>query len=406
MSFDRRFFLAGAAATGFSGAAWAENSESTRLSGPVSVADFMTQEMLDDVRNGTLSVDCSPAFQAALNIASGKGVSSLQTGKRLRVPSGRYLLSEPIDVIWRSSERIADDRDMRRLTIEGDGSANTAIFYRGDPSVPALRIAGFKSPPGIGSGVSLHLNISGLQLFRDYGLERSGTGLMIEGAAYLRFTDLLIASFDIDLEMVDVLRVFMDGVHMNGGNTGLRVRGSNFSNPNLIKLLNCSASGNVVEGIHIKGGCNVSLDSCAFEGNGSSMQRAKACVLFEDGPQQGGASGLIENCYFENNFAAADVLLDWRDDAAGTIKFTACTFQRTDPKRFSEHHIVLRSRISTLLAHIDACAFKSFGGYPPSAHRSAIEVAGPNVRAFVTACYFQNATESWPTATRSSQAGL
>lgn len=361
---------------------------------PLRLTDFMTPEMLADVRSGTLRIDCAPALQAALDVASGRDRSSLQNGRKLLIPAGRYLLTQPVAMSWRDSQKIFDDGDMRRLTIEGEGQANTVLFYRGDPMQPAIQIHGFKSGPGQGDGVSLRLSMQGFQLIRDLSTRHHGIGLMLNGAALIRLIDMEVSSFDVNIEMVDVLRVYMESVHINGGKIGLRARGGNFSNPNVYKLVHCSISGNLTHGCHIIGGCNISLDSCALEGNGHDNRRGVACILFEDGPSQGGAAGHVDNCYFENNHVAADVVLDWKDDAPGTIKFTACTFQRTSAARAAFHHIMLRSKKAAMLAHVDSCAFKSFGDYTPARERNAVQAIGPHVTVHLTANLFQNPEEA------------
>ncbi|MFZ3484844.1 right-handed parallel beta-helix repeat-containing protein [Sphingomonas sp. 3-13AW] len=402
MTLDRRTLLVMAGAGGVASpvptpeAARPVSGDVLAGTAPLRLTDFMTAEMLNDVRNGTLRVDCAPALQAALNVASGRDRSSLQNGRKLLIPAGRYLLAQPVVMSWRDTQKIFDDGDMRRLTIEGDGQANTVLFYRGNATQPAIQIRGFKSGPGQGDGVSLRLSMQGFQLIRDLSTRHRGTGLMLNGAALIRFVDMEVSSFDVNIEMVDVLRVYMESVHINGGNIGLRARGGNFSNPNVYKILSCSISGNMTHGLHVIGGCNISLDSCAVEGNGHNSRRGSASILFEDGPSQGGAASHIDNCYFENNYVAADVVLDWKDKAPGTIKFTACTFQRTSAARAALHHIRLRSQTATMIAHVDSCAFKSFGDYTPAPERKAVQIQSPHVTVHWTANLFQNPEEAPP----------
>lgn len=397
MSVDRRTMLTLAGTTGLFPSAAAHRSVEPRPADRVAhllrLTDYMTPAMLADVQAGTLRVDCAPALQAALDAASGRGLSSLQTGQKLLIPAGRYLLTQPVSLSWRNAQGVIDDGDMRRVSIEGDGQANTVLFYRGDPAQPAVQVHGFKSPPGQGDGVSLRLTLSGLQLIRDLSTRHRGTGLSLNGAALIRLMDMEVSSFDLNIELIDTLRVYMESVHINGGNIGLQARGRNFSNPNVYKLVHCSVSGNTKNGLHIVGGCNISLDTCAMEGNGHDDKRAVACIFFEDGPSQGGCAGHIDNCYFENNFVVADVLVNWKDNTPGTIKITACSFQRTNIARASTHHLLLSSQSAKLLAHIDCCAFKSFGDYTPSTDRVAVQSNG-NVEVSWTANLFQNFEEA------------
>ena len=395
--------FAGAEAAGASGIAASLSGAAAARSGdpalpaatwPLRLTDFMTPEMLDDVRRGTLKVDCAPALQAAFDTVSGVHRSSFETGGKLHVPAGRYLLATPVNFSWRNDQRVFDDGDMRRLTIEGDGQGNTVFFYRGDPGRPAVEVRGFKSSPGHGDGVALRLTISGLQIVRDLATRHRGSGLSLEGAALIRLLDMEVSAFDVNIDMVDVLRVYMESVHINGGRIGLQARGNNFSNPNVYKLVHCSLSGNRVAGAKIRNGCNISFDTCAIEGNGHDRQRAAASLWFDGGPSQGGSAGSIVNCYFENNFAAADVLLDWNDEAGGTMKVTACTFQRTSAARAALHHLLLKSESAPLRAHVDSCAFKGFGDYVPNAQRSAVASKGRAVQVHYTANLFQYEEEA------------
>ena len=395
--------LAGAGAAGASGitaslsgaaAARTDDRPLPAANWPLRLTDFMTPEMLDDVRRGTLQVDCAPALQAAFDAVSGVQRSSFQAGGKLHIPAGRYLLAKPVRFSWRNELRVFDDGDMRRLAIEGDGQGNTVFFYRGDPARPALEIRGFKSSPGLGDGVALRLTISGLQIVRDLATRHRGAGLSLEGAALIRLLDMEVSAFDVNIDMVDVLRVYMESVHMNGGRIGLQARGNNFSNPNVYKLVHCSLSGNLIAGAKIRNGCNISFDTCAIEGNGHDSKRAAASLWFDGGPSQGGSAGSIDNCYFENNFATADILFDWNDEAAGTVKVTACTFQRTSTARAALHHLLLKSEAAPLLVHIDSCAFKGFGDYAPNAERSAVASRGKSVQIHYTANLFQYEVEA------------
>lgn len=357
----------------------------------VTLADFLTPAMKADVKAGRLTVDCTPAIQAAIDAASGRSLSSLQTGRKLLVPAGRYLVAGSLAWTWRAEQQVEDDGDMRRLVIEGDGSANTVLFHGARGTDPLLRVRGYKTRAA--DGVVLRFALSGCQLVRK-SRDRRGVGLLLDGAAFVMLSDVEIGWFGTNLDAVDVLRLFAENLHLNGGETGLHAHPSSFSNPNLYKMIHCSASGNLMTGLRFDAASNISLDSCAFEGNGRDAASGGS-VLFKDGPAQGGASAIISNCYFENNFLAADVLFDWETADGGTAKIQSCSFQRTSRQRSVGAHIALLSAKAPLLAGIDACAFKSFGDYAASRARPAIRTAGSLVQVNATSNLFQNSEEAW-----------
>lgn len=355
----------------------------------VNVIDFMTREMLDDVRRGLVRVDCAPAFQAAINAATARGASTLTAGRRLVIPGGRYLIASPLRFVWRDEEKVVDDGDMRRLSIEGHGSANVVIFYRGDESSPALDVRGYKAEAG--GGTSLRLHISGLRLRRHPDFHGSGMGLRLNGVEGVVLRDVEVAMFDTNVEAVDTLRFVADESWFLGARVGLHARGDTFSSPNIYTFANCNFGGNADVAALLDSGCNIAFRSCAFEGNGS-QRGIGACVLLRNGPSQGGAAAHLDTCYFENNLVVAEVLVDWTTPDGGTIKLTACTFQRASQERASTH-IALRSSKATMLVHMDSCAFKSFDSYRATIANPVITTTGSEVAVTYTACYFQNSIE-------------
>lgn len=358
----------------------------------LNVMTYMTQAMRDDVRDGKLLVDCAPAFQAAIDAASARDQSTLTTGRRLYIPGGRYLIGSPLNYVWRDEQKIADDGDMRRLTIEGEGSANVVLFYAGPAAQPAFETRAHKAARG--DGPSLRLVISGLRLRRRQDKHRTGTGLRLNGVEGISLIDVEIAGFETNIDAIDTLRFDARDVYILGGVIGLSARGDSFSSPNVYTFTTCNLSGNGEIAARFEGGCNIAFRSCCFEGNGTVTGKG-AGILFRDGPAQGGAAAHIDSCYFENNIVAADVLFDWTTADGGTVKLTACSFQRNDPIQVGPH-VMFRSTKGSLLAHVDSCAFKSFGAYRPSAIRPAIITSGSRNDLTFTACYFQNIAEAPP----------
>jgi hypothetical protein len=364
---------------------------------PVHLTEFLTPEMLTDVQSGRLQVDCAPALQAALDFASGKNRTSSQTGCKLIIPAGKYLLASPVRLSWRNEQGIISDGDMRRITIEGDGQANTIFVYQGDPNSPAFTIQGYKNGREEG-GVWQRITMSGFIISRIIK-NHLGIGLYFSKSAFIRLIDMQISGFDINIDLTDTLRVYIESVQILNGNVGIRANFREFSFPNVFKIVNCSISYNNIKGLHITGGSNISIDSCALEENGTYNGNGtddKNCssIFFEGGPAQGGSAGHIENCYFEGNKNIYDVLIDFSGNNGGTIKFTSCTFHRIGNSNLPTHHLLLRSLNASLIAHIDSCGFKSFENYIPSKERPVIVTEGRGVKTVYTANLFQNTIES------------
>lgn len=76
--------------------------------------------------------DCTEEIQAAIDFGTGKGLSSLQAGRRVELPGGgRWKISRPLIFNWRPIAAITDDQDMRRLVFAGQGRAIVEVFYEG-----------------------------------------------------------------------------------------------------------------------------------------------------------------------------------------------------------------------------------------------------------------------------------
>ena len=106
---------------------------------PLNVMAFMTPEMIADVRAGRLEIDCAPAFQAAIDAASGRGQSTLMAGRRLVIPGGRYLIAQPLRFVWRgrsAHERARADTALEALQGALEAYASTSLSFQ----VFALRL--------------------------------------------------------------------------------------------------------------------------------------------------------------------------------------------------------------------------------------------------------------------------
>jgi hypothetical protein len=322
---------------------------------PLSLWDFLDDQMRNDVAAGTLRVDCSTALQRALDIATASTCNSLQAGRQLMIPAGRYLVCNPIRATFRREANVLDDRDLRRPAIVGEGQANTELYFRGIGDAAAFRLEGNSSERR--EGTHLYLSFRGLRLQRDFQEGRTGLGLDLEAAAFVSIEDVTIATFGIAVRGRDVLRMRCTDMHLLGGEVGLDLRAIRYSHPNLISFQQCSFGGVRRVGAVLDSCANVSFDSCSFEGVGSGPQSQS--LLVRGGPAEGGSSVRVENCYFENNHVEADVKLDWGAGVGGTAAIASCTFQQTETTRAPQQHLLLIAEMpARLMGIIESCGFK------------------------------------------------
>lgn len=338
-----------------------------KLGERVSVLDYMTEAMIADVKAGMLSVDCGPAFQAAFDACSGKGQSSLTTGRKLHIPAGRILIASKATWDWRSTEAVLDAGDRRKLTIEGDGAANTVIFstVSGDY---AFDIKGYATGGGAQDGTHLDLTIRGFTLTQRTN-NRTGGGIKINNVSRLRMVDVNSQYFNIGAELYDCINVKLEFCDFSGNNLGIRGGNGGFSNPNLWRVANTSFGGCQIKGVEISRGANVTWDTCGFEGIGTSNDPGSGCYAAHllGGPTEGGPSHTFFNCYFEGNFVAADIRVEWGDANNGTIKVDMCSFNRVSSTQYARRHI-LPSQVGAGRLNVltDGNVYKHLGTYAGS----------------------------------------
>jgi len=359
-----------------------------KLSRRVDVWDELTPEMKADVIAGTLSVDCGPAFQRAFDKCSGRGQSSLTTGRKLHVPAGRYLVSSPSGFTWRSQDGVADAGDRRKITIEGDGAANTIIFSTVDGDY-AFSIEGHATGAGAQDGTNLNVTIRGIAVIGNSertGGPRVGGAWRINKVSRVHMLDVAGKHCNIGIDLSDCINVKADFCEFTGNNLGMRGQRVAFSFPNVWRIANTSFGGSQIKGVEIRKGANISFDSCGFEGIGTSNAVSSECYAahFIGGPAEGGASAKLTNCYFEGCFVAADIRAEWGDEDGGSITIEHCTFQRLDSTLYARRH-ALFSQVGTgkMDVILTANKYKNMGSYlpgtAPAAPNPCWEVTTANV---------------------------
>lgn len=399
-------FAAGYYASGDGGGGqyWMDASDTTSVDdgGSVIVADDgarwkLISTSVVSVRQfgakGDNATDDSAAFQKWLDYLTGKTQPSTRTGVKGRIPGGRYILSNPLQAMFRNDNAIIDDGDFRRLSIEGDGQANTYLIYNGPSGAFALQVAGYVQGPNSG-GSHLYLQLKGFRLWRDLASPKLGGGLSTDDVAYISFDDVSIGYFNVNAQLTDTLLITGYDTIFTGGNGGVTAAKSNFSNPNVAKWTRCGFTGNLSYGVQATAPANWSFDTCSFEGNGNSQVNSNT-ILIQGGPAEGGCSLSVRNCYFEGNEVLCDINVGFNTTVSGTVIIEDNSFNRSDVSKYAKSHISLAcTSTGTMTASIGGNAYKSFNTYVPNAANpvALIQTAG------ITASeskpnYYQNAIE-------------
>lgn len=324
---------------------------------------------------GDNSTPSAAAFQAALDYASGRRLGGAGAGQKLRIAGGRYIIETGLNYTWRADTSVVDDGDMRRLTIEGDGAANTYLIYSGSSSTPALSIKG-----AAGDGVYLRLDIKGFRLWRSLGLTRyQGTGILIQRCARYTLEHVDLGIFNTGLNLQDTLYGRIIECDLSGNNQGMQAQLTSFSQPNAVAVVRCNFGGCLVRGAYVINGANFLFDSCTFEGIGTDG--TNEAILYQGGPQEGGQGLAVNNCYFENNYTAYDINISNTLAHIGTHQILGCSFNRTSNTRYSTGaSINLYSQTAVMRPTIQGCAFKGFNSYVPSSTRPAYVVQTDRVQ--------------------------
>lgn len=359
----------------------------------VNVMDFMTTAQRADVRAGTLTLDVSGAFQAALNYASKSTGASTEAGYKLRIPGGRYRISAPLLYTWRSVSG-GGTTDFRRLTIEGDGQANTYIFYDGSSASPAF------SSTADSANIETYLHLKGFRLWRDLVTPRVGTGMQLVKHTQTTFDDVNVGWFNLNLFAQDLLYFSARDSAFGGGIGGVLAQRLDFSHPNVFKWERVNFSGCRDYGAQALYPANWSMDTCNFEGCGAGAGTEVACDI-QGGPQEGGHGVSVHNCYFEGNDCLCDLRIAQGGTYAGTHSITDNTFQRISPTDYVTNHVILSSTGGVSKVTMRGNGFKSFAGYTPDAGRPVVLLNSADVDVWDSGNYYQNSVErpnynGWP----------
>lgn len=346
--------------------------------------DFLTNTMRAQIRAGS-APDITAAFQAALDEATGKNrAGDAVGGKRLLISSGRYIISDTLKGNFRFDNNIIDDGDLRRFSIEGEGSANTSIFYNGPTNKPMMQIFGNNNVDGRES----HQIIKGLRFRRNFNARGLGVGLQLRYLAMIYFDDVHVDGFDLGIQATDVLGFYAYALNVLGHNVGLRAAVNDWTRPNVWHFWGGAFSGNGDIGVDMTEAANAGFYGTRFEGNGTGGA-GDTSVLLQQAPSEGGAWAVFDNCYFEGTKGDTDIAIANGSAQPGVVTVRSCTFNRVGSGAVAKHHIDVYSGNGEVHVHVQGCGFKGFGSYQPDVSRSAVRNQSPlTVTLTHTANYF------------------
>lgn len=337
-----------------------------QASNNVSVIDFGADP--------TGQTDSADAFQAAIDFCSGKVEGT--HGLKLHVPGGYYLVSKPLNYTWYATSGLVDD-NVRRLTIEGDGSANTFIDYTGPEGTALLTVDGGEKDP------HLRFSISGMRFQRAASVPRKQAwGLYVKNVSICKIEELDCHWFYHGVVFHDVLQCHMQHCQMGANTLGLVAGRLKWTNCNVFTLDHVMFGGNSEGGLFITNCANWLLLNCSFEGTGSddSASANQASIRYVGGPNEGGTGLHMIGGYMENNKVLHDITIESNDAIPGTHIIEGVTFQRVNVERHATNHVnVSPNNVNgPMNIHLRANTFKFLGGDEPQVNQHSVIVQQPN----------------------------
>jgi hypothetical protein len=382
--------------------------------------------------------DCIEAFQKGLDFCAGKNLTSLQGGRRLSVPGGRYSLSRPLVFNFRKISGVTDDQDMRRPMIEGEGRAAVEIFYEGangaafegSVSGTVLTVAAVTSGelhvgavilgPGIpddtvvtealtgtaGTGtyrINRSLSASGSMTSKSCAIFLQGnSGPPTEGVnLHTVISNITLRARGSSARKVDGIRLYeASNIMLDDTTVDLFDTGIDGSDCIRLSVTRCEITGNndacyLRPSIYSRPNV-VKFSRVDFGGNIKSILRVtkganvefhhcgmegngdgtKSMVQVEGGPEEGGICFTARGCYVENNHGIATFDIDFNEAPfSGTIDISGNSLRRNANNRVCKHEILLRGEgTARLIATIANNGFEAKPEYIPSADRPVVKM--------------------------------
>jgi hypothetical protein len=239
----------GAASVGFlqSGTSAVARTVQDKLRDSLSVFDFFTAAQIADVKAGTLALDVTAPFQAAIN-------ASIAASKGLFVPAGNYSVTT-LNITLTSSAASSD------FTMFGDTRTGSILTKRDSSTTPILNLSHTTEP------TTANVDIMDLRL---EGNAKGHDGLRNTAAASTTLTRLFILDCDNGIDSRGMIGSEIEYCYIAGCNNGIKFRANGaltaYSNANSVRY--CRIADNTVYGIDYGQGSQLRIVECDIESNG------------------------------------------------------------------------------------------------------------------------------------------
>jgi len=371
-------FVLSAAPT-LTGAVQLNGSLTTSSGGSITTATLTLTNPLSIASGGTGKVnivqygadptgvsDSTSAIQAAFNYITSSGIPGT-----VYAPAGTFKVSSTITVNMGGGAY--------PISFIGAGSNCTIFSYSGTGACISLSTRYIQS-----------ISWSGFKIISSTGAIVSGRNGLIVGTAgspsgptaNSQFDDIQIQYCDYGYIFYDALIVCFKNVTADSCNNGFVMQRNSFSNPNLINLISCRFTNNIVYGATIANGTNVKFDTCDFEANGNhGTTGSGGCIIYSQSGtlMDGGGNTIWTNCYFEHNGGYdAYILTGSNSDGNSSYTFQECNFDRIDNATnfYTTNNIYLGLSTGSVQTYliVNGCSFNGYSPYVASSSRPYINV--------------------------------
>ena len=315
---------------------------------------------------GNAVADDTTFIQAALSFCA-------TTGDTLYIPAGVYVTTAAISVSTDNGQSF-NVNGGRKISVVGEGTANTTILYTGSSTITVLTFSATVSGNN-------YLELSGFRVQRPDSNVMHSTGIIVTGMVDIALRDLVFFRLGVGLTINDCNVVLVDKCSVLYNNVGILGQYTSISPPNLIRFNNCNFSANVNQGVILNGGVVNSFYGCDFEQNGQAQgvetATAVAIQVTTNTPLNTRFFPAVNlyGCYFEGNGGAADLYCSFNGEANVTIVGTL--FNRTNNTVAVTNNIVfdaaaLTSAYGAIAIEMSGNGFTSQGTYTPAAGNRTI----------------------------------
>lgn len=317
-----------------------------------------SMRVLSDYYAGTaIPSNIQPALQAAL-----------LEGDQLYVPDGNHSLTTPVVVDHTIAGFPIMGRPSKRFDVIGASMPNTIFNTNGNDAFVYTGTDGSIATQAVHSGQRF-------ENFTVYGVNNTGVGLRLTGAAYMGVRNLQFVRCSAGINMTGVLTSDFERISAQYCNYGMYINTGLNSTANAIRIQGIF-SGNNKAGIEGEVGTGVYIGPSNFEGNGRYDGGDPSCRAVYLRVKEPMGVITLDTPYFEANSGEADIRIDNLTSSPIIVNIKNGVFIRGNSTGgFCTYNI---RGVSTgggpIFLNLDGCYFftQTAFGYVPSSARPFI----------------------------------